>query len=64
MVALGTRIYTTVLVALAWFAFVVVFVSFAAESFSIGEDLAILLVSGLVAAGTIGGLWILWLTRR
>lgn len=64
MVALGTRIYTTVLVAFAWFAFVIAFISFEGESFSLDQDLAILLVSGLAAAGIIGGLWILWMLRR
>ncbi len=64
MVAIGTRIYTTVLVAFAWFAFVVTFVSFEAGAFTVEEDLSILLVSGLVAAGVIGGLWFFWAIRR
>ena len=64
MVALGTRIYTTVLVAFAWFAFVLAFISFEGESFSLDQDLAILLASGLLAAGTIGGLWLYWTLRR
>lgn len=64
MVSLGTRIYTTVLVAFAWFAFVIAFIAFEGASFSVDQDLAILLASGLVAAGIIAALWLLWMRRR
>lgn len=64
MAALGTRIYSTVLVCFAWFAFALAFVTFWATSFSVDQDLAILLASGLVAAAVLGGLWLRWIFGR
>ncbi len=57
--SLLARIAGTVLIAFAWFAFLFAYLTFVAGP-DIGTDLTVLLGSGLVAAGAIGGLWVRW----
>lgn len=64
MVSLGTRIYTTVLVAFAWFAFLLAFLALGASSYTVDQDLTILLASGLVTIAVLVSLWLRWTFHR
>lgn len=61
--SLSTRITSSVLISFAWLAFLLLFLAFGLGSFDVGQTLAILLVSGLVAAGAIGAMWARWILR-
>ncbi len=61
--SLSTRITASILISFAWLAFLLLFLAFGLGSFDIGQSLAILLVSGLIAAGTIGTMWARWIVK-
>jgi hypothetical protein len=61
--SLSTRITSSILISFAWLAFLLLFLAFGLDSFGLGRTLAILLVSGLVAAGAIGAMWTRWVLR-
>lgn len=61
--SLSTRITSSVLISFAWLAFLLLFLAFGLGSFDVGQTLAILLVSGLVATGAIGAMWARWILR-
>jgi hypothetical protein len=60
--SLLTRIAGTVLIAFVWFAFLFVYLTFLAPP-DISTDLAVLLVTGLVDAAVIAGMWLVWFLR-
>ncbi|MEK6987984.1 MAG: hypothetical protein AABX97_07820 [Candidatus Thermoplasmatota archaeon] len=61
--SLSGRITASILISFAWLAFLLLFLAFGLGSFDVGQTLAILLVSGLVAAGAIGAMWARWILR-
>ena len=60
--SLLARIAGTVLIAFAWLAFLGLYLVFWASP-DIPTDLAVLLVTGLVDAAAIGGVWAVWFLR-
>jgi succinate dehydrogenase/fumarate reductase cytochrome b subunit len=60
--SLLTRIAGTVLIAFAWFAFLLAYLALFPGS-SAGEDLTPPLVAGIVDAVAIGVLWAVWFLR-
>lgn len=60
--SLLARIAGTVLIAFAWLGFLALYLVFWASP-DISTDLLVLLVTGLVDAAAIGGLWMIWFLR-
>ncbi len=61
--SLGTRITVSILISFAWLAFLLLFLAVGTASLDLGATLAVLLISGLVAAGAIAGLWARWILK-
>ncbi len=61
--SLSTRITASILISFAWLLFLLLFLAFGLGSFGVGQTLAILLASGLIAAATIGAMWVRWILR-
>ncbi len=61
--SLSARITASIMVSFAWLGFLLLFLAFGLGAFDVGQTLTILLVSGLVAAGTIGAMWARWILR-
>ena len=57
MNTIGSRIATTILTGIAWLAFTILFLAFYAGDFDIWQNIAILLVSALVALGIVAVTW-------
>jgi hypothetical protein len=58
MSSISTRITITVVAGIAWLAFIILFLAFYAGNFDIWQNIAILLVSALIALGTVAVAWI------
>ena len=61
--SLSTRITASILISFAWLGVLLLFLAFGLGSFDVGQTLAILLVSGLIAAGAIGAMWARWILK-
>jgi uncharacterized membrane protein len=57
---LTSRIAVSVVVGVAWLVFLVIFLAFYAESFSIYRNLAIFIASILVVGAIFGPMWVYW----
>jgi len=60
MKSLATRIAGTVIIVVAWFAFIVLYLAFFADGYNLWQKAAIFLASGAIAAGVVAVLWIKW----
>jgi hypothetical protein len=60
MKSLGSRIAGTVIVGVGWLAFILLFLAFYAGSFNFWQDLAVFIVSVIVACGIVAAMWIRW----
>ncbi len=60
--SLLTRIAGTVLIAFAWFGFLFVYLAFLSSP-DVSLDVGVLLVAGVVDAGAIASLWLVWFLR-
>lgn len=58
--SMGTRVAGTILVGVLWFAFIVLYLAFYAESFNIWQKAAVFLASGAIASGLIAVFWVKW----
>jgi hypothetical protein len=57
---LASRIAVSVAIGIAWLVFLVIFLAFYAEGFSIYRNLAIFIASILVVGAILGPMWIYW----
>ena len=60
MSSMGTRVVGTIIVGVFWFAFIVLYLAFFAESFNLWQKAAIFLASGAIATGIVAALWVKW----
>jgi len=60
MSSLGTRIAATVIIGVAWLAFIVLYLAFFAAGFDFWQKLAIFIASGAIACGAVALMWIKW----
>lgn len=58
MNTISSKIATTVTTGIAWLAFTILFLAFYAGDFDIWQNIAILLVSALIAMGIVAVTWI------
>jgi hypothetical protein len=60
MASMVAKIVGTIIVSVAWFSFIVLYLAFFAEALNIWQKAAVFLVSGAIAAGIVTVLWIKW----
>jgi hypothetical protein len=60
MQSMGSRVAGTILVGVFWFAFIVLYLAFFAESFNFWQKAATFLATGAIASGVIAVLWVKW----
>ena len=60
MNSLSSRIAGTVVVGVCWLVFIILFLAFYSSSFDLWQNIAIFLVSALIALGTTAVMWIKW----
>jgi hypothetical protein len=60
MSSMGNRIVGTILVAVFWFAFILIYLAFYADSLNLWQRAAVFLASGAIATGLIAVLWVKW----
>jgi hypothetical protein len=60
MTSFGNRVAGTFLVGICWFAFFILFLAFFAVNFDLLQNIAVFLVSIIVAVGTVAVMWIKW----
>ncbi len=63
MNSLGSRVAGTVMVGVCWLAFILLFLAFFAGNFDFWQNLAIFIVSVIVAAGIVAVMWIRWVLK-
>ena len=63
MNSLGSRVAGTVIVGVCWLAFILLFLAFFIGSFDFWQNIAIFIVSLIVAGGIIAVMWIKWALR-
>ncbi|MGA2766980.1 MAG: hypothetical protein ABSF24_01515 [Candidatus Bathyarchaeia archaeon] len=56
----GSRVAGTVIVGVGWLAFILIWLAFYAGNFDFWQNLAMLLVSVIVAIGIVAVIWIKW----
>jgi len=56
----GSRVAGTVIVGVGWLAFILIWLAFYAGNFDFWQNLAVLLVSVIVAIGIVAVIWIKW----
>lgn len=54
----------TIVVGVAWFSFIVLYLAFFAEGYNIWQKAAIFLASGAIATGIVSVLWVKWAFKR
>jgi hypothetical protein len=64
MASMVTKIIGTIIVGVAWFSFIVLYLAFFAESLNIWQKAAVFLASGAIATGIVAVLWIKWAFRK
>ncbi len=60
MNSMGTKVASTIIVGVCWFAFIVLYLAFYAESLNIWQKVAVFLASGAIATGLIAVFWAKW----
>lgn len=60
MSSMGNRIVGTILVAVFWFAFILIYLAFYADSLNLWQRAAVFLASGAIATGLIAVFWVKW----
>jgi len=60
MKSLGSRIAGTIIVGVCWLVFVLLYFAFFAGSFDFWQNLAVFVVSMVVACGVLAVLWVRW----
>ena len=60
MNSLGSRVAGMVIVGVCWLAFVLLFFAFFAGNFSFWQNVAVFIVSVIVAGGIVAVMWIKW----
>jgi len=60
MSSLGSRVAGTVIVGVCWLVFVLLFLTFFSGNYDFWQNLAILIVSVVVATGAVAVIWIKW----
>jgi hypothetical protein len=58
--SMGSRVAGTILVGVLWFAFMVLYLAFFAQSFNLWQKAAIFLASGAIALGLVAIFWVKW----
>jgi hypothetical protein len=56
----GSRVAGTVIVGVGWLAFILIWLAFYAGNYDFWQNLAMLLVSVIVAVGIVAVIWIKW----
>jgi len=64
MTSMGTKVIGTIVVGVAWFSFIVLYLAFFAESSNIWQKAAIFLASGAIASGIVVVIWIKWAFKK
>ena len=64
MTSMGTKVIGTIVVGVAWFSFIVLYLAFFAQSYNIWQKAAIFLASGAIATGIVSVLWVKWAFKR
>ena len=59
-VGLRWRLIFTIYGSIAWLIFIIAYLSFVPTNFTVWQDIAIVVISLLVLAGVISGVWIPW----
>ena len=60
MSSMGNRVVGTILVAVFWFAFILIYLAFYADSLNLWQRAAVFLASGAIATGLIAVFWVKW----
>jgi len=60
MNSIGSKVAGTIIVAVFWFAFIVLYLAFFADGFNLWQKVAVFLASGAIATGLIAVLWVKW----
>jgi len=60
---LGSRVAGTVVVGVCWLVFILLWLAFFAGNFDFWQNLAIFLVSVIIASGVVAVMWIKWALR-
>jgi hypothetical protein len=60
MNSIGSKVAGTIIVAVFWFAFIVLYLAFFADAFNLWQKVAVFLASGAIAGGLIGVFWVKW----
>lgn len=60
MKSIGTRVIGTILVSVFWFAFILIYLAFYADSLNLWQKAAVFLASGAIASGVIAVFWVKW----
>ena len=60
MSSMGNRVVGTILVAVFWFAFILIYLAFYADGLNLWQKAAVFLASGAIATGLIAVFWVKW----
>lgn len=60
MGSMGNRVVGTILVAVLWFAFILIYLAFYADGLNLWQKVAVFLASGAIATGLIAIFWVKW----
>jgi len=60
MSSMGNRVTGTILIAVCWFAFILIYLAFYADGLNLWQKAAVFLASGAIASGLIAILWVRW----
>jgi hypothetical protein len=63
MKSFGTKVASTILVSVFWFAFIVLYLAFFAGGFNLWQKVAVFLASGAIASGLIAVFWVKWAVK-
>lgn len=64
MASMVSKIIGTIMVGVAWFSFIVLYLAFYAEGLNIWQKAAVFLASGAIATGIVSVLWIKWAFKK
>lgn len=57
---MAKRVALTIIVAVAWISFVILYVAFWASGLSLFQSIAVIIVSILILGGILGAVWVSW----
>jgi len=60
MNTLGSKVAGTVIVGVCWLSFIILFLAFFAGKFDFWQNLAVFIVSVIIAVGIVAVMWIKW----